>query len=225
MKLLVVEDEEKLARVVQQGLEEQGFVVDRASGGEDALEFASSGRYDAIVLDVMLPGKDGFEILRELRSQGDATPVLMLTARSSVEERVRGLNLGADDYLPKPFDFRELVSRIRAVARRPHTPPQTVLELADLSLDIERRTVSRGGRQVELTSREFALLEYLLRNKNHVMSRAMILDRVWRSDYDGGSNLVDVYVNYLRRKVDHDFTPKLIHTIRGVGYVVRAGAP
>ena len=221
MRLLLVEDDAKLAGVLRQGLKEQGFAVEVCRDGNAGLEHALAADYDAILLDVMLPRRSGFELLRELRARGGRAPVLVLTARSAVEDRVEGLNLGADDYLPKPFDFRELLARLRAILRRPPVEPQTLLRAADLELDPSRHEVRRKGKRIELTAKEFALLEYLLRKKGVVATRGMILNHVWDMDYDGGSNLVEVYVNYLRRKIDHDFQPKLIHTIRGTGYVLR----
>ena len=221
MRLLVVEDDARLAAVLRQGLSEHGFTVDAASEGAAGLALAVSNDYDAILLDVMLPGKNGFDVLRELRQRGRRAPVLMLTARSSVEDRVQGLNLGADDYLPKPFDFNELLARVRAITRRPAVEPVTVLKVADLEMDPQRREVRRSGTLLDLTAKELALLEYLLRKKGAVVTRGMILDQVWGLDYEGGSNLVEVYINYLRRKVDQPFEPKLIHTIRGTGYALR----
>ena len=221
MRLLVVEDDARLAAVLRQGLSEHGFTVDAASEGAAGLALAVSNDYDAILLDVMLPGKSGFDVLRELRQRGRRAPVLMLTARSSVEDRVQGLDLGADDYLPKPFDFNELLARVRAITRRPAVEPVTVLKVADLEMDPQRREVRRSGTLLDLTAKELALLEYLLRKKGAVVTRGMILDQVWGLDYEGGSNLVEVYINYLRRKVDQPFEPKLIHTIRGTGYALR----
>lgn len=223
MRILVVEDDPKLSAVLRQGLKEQGFAADAAPSAALGLELARSTEYDAIVLDVMLPGRSGFDLLKDLRTRGSRVPVLVLSARSAVEDRIRGLDLGADDYLPKPFDFHELLARLRAITRRPLVEPQTVLKAADLELDPARREVRRGGGKIELTAKEFALLEYLLRKKGVVVTRGMILDHVWDTDYDGGSNLVEVYVNYLRRKLDQDFEPKLIHTVRGAGYVLREG--
>lgn len=219
--VLLIEDDRKLSQVLSQGLRESGFNVEAAHTGPEGLERALDKEFDAIVLDLMLPGKHGFDVLRELRGKGKAVPVLILTARSGIEDRVQGLNLGADDYLPKPFDLRELIARVRAVSRRPTSPPQTLLTMANLELDPLRHTVTRGGRPIELSVKEFALLEYLMRHTRMVLTRSMILDRVWALDYDGNSNLVDVYINYLRRKIDEGFEPKLIHTIRGLGYSIR----
>jgi DNA-binding response OmpR family regulator len=221
MRVLFVEDDSRLAAVVRQGLKEQGFGVDVSGDATGGLGLALSNNYDAILLDIMLPGKSGFTMLRELRRRGSAVPVMIVTARSSVEDRVQGLDLGADDYLLKPFDFQELLARLRAITRRPAASPRTVLTAADLELDTSRHEVKRSGRRIELSAKEFALLEYLLRSKGTVVTRGMILDHVWDLDYHGTSNLVEVYINYLRRKIDQDFEPKLIHTVRGVGYVVR----
>ena len=221
MRILIVEDDAKLAAVMRQGLREHGFVADFAADGPSGLEMGIGNEYDAIVLDVLLPRLDGLGVLKALRDQKLPTPVLMLSARGALEDRVRGLNLGADDYLPKPFDFSELLARLRAITRRPAIGPQTILSLTDLELDPAARKVRRGGRKIDLTAREFALLEYLLRRKGIVVTRNMILQNVWETDYDGGSNLIEVYINYLRRKVDQGATTKLIHTVRGVGYVLR----
>lgn len=221
MRILVVEDDSRLAMLLKQGLKEQGFAVDVCHDGPSGLAQALSSDYDAMVLDLLLPGKSGLDILATLRRRGSTLPVLILTARSAIEDRVRGLDLGADDYLPKPFDFHELTARLRAITRRPAVEPQVILRAADLALDTSRRQVVRRGRTIELTNKEFALLEYLLRKRGIVVTRSMILNHVWDFDYDGGSNLVEVYVNYLRRKIDTGFEPKLIHTVRGVGYVLR----
>lgn len=221
MRVLVVEDDPKMQALLRQGLEENGFSVDLASTGEEALSTAAFTEHDAILLDVMLPGVDGLAVCRRLRSSGSAVPILMLTARGSVGDRVRGLDEGADDYLAKPFDFDELLARLRAITRRPATRPQTVLQAADLELDPATHEVRRAGRSIELTSREFALLEYFLRRKEYVVTQSMILDHVWGLDYGGASNLVPVYINRLRRKIEDGFEPKLIHTLRGTGYVLR----
>ena len=221
MRVLVVEDDSKLASVLRQGLKEQGFAADVAGDGAVGLKLALTNDYDAVLLDLMLPGQDGLEVLRELRRQGRMVPVLILTSRSSVDDRVLGLDLGADDYLSKPFDLKELFARLRAITRRPLVEPSTILRVADLELDPARREVRRKGTRIDLTTKELALLEYLMRKKGMVVTRAMILDHVWDMDYHGGSNLVEVYINYLRRKIDQDFEPKLIHTVRGAGYVLR----
>ena len=221
MRILVVEDDPKLLESIRKGLKESGFGADGASDGREGLQRALEDDYDAVVLDVMLPGLSGLDVLRELRKRRRATPVLVLSARSAVEDRVRGLDLGADDYLAKPFSFVELLARLRAITRRPAVEPQTVLSAGDLSVDTVRHEARRGGQLLELTPKEFSLLEYLARRKGVVLTRAMILDHVWDLDYDGGSNLVEVYVNYLRKKVDAGHEVKLIHTVRGAGYVLR----
>jgi len=221
VRILVVEDDPKLLESVRKGLKEAGFGADGASDGREGLQRALEDDYDALVLDVMLPGLSGLDVLRELRKRRRATPVLVLSARSAVEDRVRGLDLGADDYLAKPFSFAELLARLRAITRRPAVEPQTVLSAGDLTVDSVRHEARRGGQLLELTPKEFSLLEYLARRKGVVLTRAMILDHVWDLDYDGGSNLVEVYVNYLRKKVDAGHEVKLIHTVRGAGYVLR----
>jgi len=223
MKILIVEDDIKLSNVLVQGLKEQGMTVEMSRDGLAGLEQAMSKSFDAIVLDVMLPGRNGFEILRTLRASGSSTPVLMLTARSGLEDRVKGLDLGADDYLPKPFAFKELLARLRAITRRPQVEPQNTLKVADLELDLRTNDARRAGQPIELSTREFALLEYMIRHKDTVLTRAMILDQVWDSDYDpaGSSNIVEVYINYLRKKIDQPFAQKLIHTVRGAGYILR----
>lgn len=221
MRVLVVEDDPKLLGSIRQGLKELGFAVDCAADGQIGLELALGSDYDALILDVMLPGRSGLDLLREIRSRRRATPVLILSARSAVEDRVRGLDLGADDYLPKPFSFQELIARLRAITRRPAAEPATTLTAGDLELDTVHREVHRAGQPIDLTSKEFALLEYLMKRKGIVLTRAMILDHVWDLDYDGGSNLVEVYINYLRRKIDQGSDVKLIQTVRGSGYVLK----
>jgi len=218
LRLLVVEDEPAISSFLRQGLTEEGFAVDTAGDGEEALELALAAPYDAIVLDVLLPRRDGFEVLAELRRHGVRTPVLMLTARGEVTDRVRGLNLGADDYLVKPFAFVELLARVRALLRRPAVVLPPVLRLANLTLDPATRRVTRGGKPIELTPREFALLDLFLRHPRQVLTRTQIADHVWNWGFDSRSNVVDVYVRYLRRKIDEGFEPKLLHTVRGVGY-------
>jgi heavy metal response regulator len=224
LRILVVEDDRKLVEVLRQGLKEKGFAVDAAADGDEGLDLALGTEYDAIVLDLMLPKRSGLDVLKELRARHRVSPVLILTARSAVEDRIRGLDLGADDYLAKPFSFQELLARLRAITRRPAVEPRTVLSAADLELDTVHHEVRRAGQRIDLSAKEFALLELLLRKKGAVVTRSMILDRVWDLDYDGGSNLVEVYINYLRKKVDQHFEPKLIHTIRGSGYVLRERA-
>lgn len=221
LRILVVEDERKLARILKQGIEEQGYSVDVAHDGVDGLQKSLAGDYDAVVLDLMLPGRDGAEVCREIRRAGNGVAILVLTARSAITEKVRLLDLGADDYLTKPFAFAELLARLRALGRRGAVETRTVLGVADLELNPASRRVMRGGREIVLTSREFTLLECLIRHAGKVVTRDMILDQVWRLDYAGGSNIVEVYINHLRRKIDQGFQMRLIQTIRGVGYSVR----
>lgn len=224
MRVLVVEDDAKLLESIRKGLKESGFGADGAADGREGLRRILEDDYDAVILDLMLPGLSGLDVLRELRSRHRATPVLVLSARSSVEDRVQGLDLGADDYLAKPFSFRELLARLRAITRRPAVEPATVLSAGDLTVDTVRHEARRAGQLLDLTAKEFSLLEYLTRRKGVVLTRAMILDHVWDLDYDGGSNLVEVYVNYLRKKVDAGHDVKLIQTVRGSGYVLREPA-
>ncbi len=225
MRILVVEDERKVASFIRQGLEEEGHAVEVAGDGAEALTLALDGPpYDLIVLDLMLPKRDGFSVLRTFRDRGLATPVLVLTARDSVGDKVTGLDLGADDYLTKPFAFEELLARVRALLRRGGDRRLTPLRLADLTLEPATRTVTRGGRRIELTAREYALLEYFLRNAGRVLTRPMIAEHVWGLDFDSESNVIDVYVGYLRRKIDAEGEPRLLHTMRGAGYVLRAEA-
>jgi DNA-binding response OmpR family regulator len=221
VNVLYVEDDLEAQAFVGRALRENGFVVDTASDGQRGLELALGADYDVVILDVGLPQKDGFDVLRRLRAAGVDTPVLFLTAHAEVGKRIEGLNLGADDYLGKPFAFAELLARIRAIARR-HRPDgaSACLQVADLALDTERHSVSRAGRRVHLTPKEFQLLEYLLRNAGYVASRSMIAEKVWGYGFESYSNAIDVHVNSLRRKIDRDFEPKLIHTVKGIGYVL-----
>jgi len=222
MRVLVVEDDQAIAAFISRGLREAAFAVDVASDGNDGLAKATAAQYDAAVVDLMLPGRDGLSVVRELRSNGIRTPVLILTARRSVEDRVRGLEAGADDYLIKPFAFPELLARVHALIRRSQgTPEASELAVADLTLNRLTRQVTRAGRTIELRPREFALLELLMRNAGRVVSKTMILSHVWGYDFDPGSNVVDVLVFRLRDKIDRDFSPPLLHTVRGVGYVLK----
>jgi two-component system, OmpR family, response regulator len=218
MRVLIVEDEPKLAALIRAGLRERGFAVDHADNGEDALWMAGSTAYDAIVLDVMLPDIDGFEVCRRLRSDEVWTPILMLTARDAIEDRVSGLDGGADDYLTKPFAFAELDARLRAMARRGERPRPAILESGDLVLDPAARTVSRGGTAIELSRIEFAMLETFMRYPGRALTRLQLLEHVWDGAYENRSNVVDVYVRYLRAKVDEPFGTDSIETVRGVGY-------
>lgn len=218
MRILVAEDESGVAQFIYQGLTEAGHAVDVAHDGQEALDFALAVAYDVVVLDIMLPRMDGLAMLRELRAQGGKAPVLLLTARNTIDDRVHGLDNGADDYLAKPFAFPELLARVRALLRRPPLQLGTVLSVGGLELDTARRQVQRDGKRIELSPREFALLELLLRHPNQVLTRTQILEHVWSFNYYTETNVVDVYIGYLRRKIDRDFTPPLIHTLRGVGY-------
>ncbi len=220
MKILIVEDEKKTAAYLEKGLIENGFVVDIAGSGDDGLHMARTGGYDLLVLDVMLPGRDGWSILSALREAGVATPVLFLTARDSVQDRVKGLDLGADDYLVKPFAFSELLARVRSVLRRGPTRTPEVMKAADLEVDLLQHRAIRGGKRLDLTPKEFALLSLLLRRRGEVLSRTSIAEQVWDMNFDSGTNVVDVHVRRLRSKVDEPFDRKLIHTVRGVGYVL-----
>ncbi|GAC1368180.1 MAG: response regulator transcription factor [Actinomycetota bacterium] len=222
MRILLVEDEIKMARAIRRGLEQEGYAVDSVADGEEALFRATESDYDCIVLDIMLPGMDGFSVCRGLRSNGRWAPVLMLTARDAVEDRIRGLDSGADDYLVKPFAFGELLARLRALVRRGPGARPTILTVDDVSLDPAAHRVLRGSRVIGLSSREFALLEYLMRHPGEVVTRSNILDHVWDYNYDGLSNVVDVYVGYLRKKLDDPPSngEPFIRTVRGVGYVV-----
>jgi len=222
MRILVVEDDRKVARFVRQGLCEEGHAVEIATDGPEALDFVfTEPAYDLIVLDVMLPGEDGFGVLKVLRSRKVAVPVLMLTARDSITDKVAGLDLGADDYLTKPFAFEEFLARVRALLRRRDTDRAPVLRLDDLTVDPATRKVARGERRIELTARQYALLEYFLRNAGRVLTRQMIAQHVWGLDFDAESNVIDVYVGYLRRKIERDRERRLLHTVRGAGYVMQ----
>ena len=221
MRILIVEDEKKVAKFVQRGLEEERYSVDVANDGERGEFLGSTQEYDLIVLDILLPRKDGMKVLKELRSKQVKVPVLMLTAKSSTVDKVEGLDSGADDYLTKPFAFEELLARVRSLLRRGTIEKLAVLRVADLELDTISHKAQRGGKPIELTSKEYALLEYLLRNKNRVLTRTVITEHIWNYNFDTGTNVIDVYVNHLRSKIDDDFKKKLIHTIRGVGYVLK----
>jgi two-component system, OmpR family, response regulator len=221
VRILIVEDELKMAGLLRRGLGEEGLAADVARTGDDALWMARATEYDAIVLDVMLPETDGFEVCRRLRDGGTWSPVLMLTARDSVEDRVNGLDAGADDYLTKPFSFAELLARLRALARRPPLERPTVLEVGDLRLDPATRQAWRGGTEVHLSTKEFALLETFMRRPGQVLSRYQLLEHCWDYGYENRSNVVDVYVRYLREKVDRPFRKKSIETVRGAGYRLR----
>lgn len=221
MRILVIEDEKKVASFIKRGLEEERYDVDVALDGQIGLNLAMANNYDAIVLDVMLPKKDGFAVVNALRSAKIPTPIMMLTARGSTEDRVTGLDLGADDYLSKPFHFEELAARLRSILRRSSVEKSTKLHCGDLMLDAVSHTAFRWGKEIELTSREYSLLEYLMRNKGKIVSRSMITQHVWQYNFDPETNIIDVYIKRLRAKIERPGSPKLLNSIRGVGYRLR----
>ncbi|MBI3302258.1 MAG: response regulator transcription factor [Deltaproteobacteria bacterium] len=221
MHILVVEDEKKVASFIQRGLEAEHYTVDVAHDGETGLTRLFDGDYDLVILDVMLPKRGGLAVVQEIRKHKLNVPVLLLTARDTVADKVAGLDRGADDYLTKPFAFEELLARVRALLRRGMPAQPAVLTLADLCLDPVTRQVTRAGKRIDLTAKEFALLEFFLRQPGRVLSRALIAQHVWGVDFDTFTNVIDVYVNYLRKKIDADFEPKLLHTVRGAGYVLK----
>jgi len=222
VRILVVEDERKVANFIKNGLEEERYIVEIANDGITGLEMAMNNQFDAILLDVMLPGKDGFTILKELRDAGVATPIMMLTARGGTEDRVQGLDLGADDYMPKPFNFIELAARLRSILRRSTPEKSTKLQCGDMILDTVSHLCYRFGKEIELTTKEYALIEYLMRNKNRILSRSTITQHVWKHNFDPESNIIDVYIKRLRSKVESvDGSRPLIQSIRGVGYRMR----
>jgi heavy metal response regulator len=222
MRILIVEDEKKVAQFLKKGFQAESFSVDIAADGERGSFLARTEPYDAIILDVMLPRKNGIEVLQEIRRAKVTTPVLMLTVKSDLEDRVKGLNLGADDYVPKPFAFSEVLARVRALSRRKSTDVlASQLTIGDLHMDLLSRRVTRGGKEITLTNKEFELLEYLLRNKRRVLSRVILTEHIWDMNFDSETNIVDVVINRLRRKLEDGFPTKLIHTVRGVGYVLK----
>jgi heavy metal response regulator len=221
MRILLVEDEKKVSSFIKKGLEEEGYAVDLASDGESGLMMGLDRVHDLIILDINLPRKDGLSVLQELRQKKVTTPVLLLTVRTAIEDKVIGLDTGADDYLTKPFAFQELLARVRALLRRQVDVEAPLLKVADLTLDPARRLVFRGEEKIELTTKEFALLDYFMRNPDRVLTRTMIVNHVWDYDFDPMTNVIDVYVNYLRNKIETGHKPKLIHTVRGVGYVLK----
>jgi two-component system, OmpR family, copper resistance phosphate regulon response regulator CusR len=222
MRILIVEDEKRVWQFLKKGFEAESISVDVATDGEKGLAMALSETYDALILDIMLPKKGGMEVLKSLRQSGIAAPVLILSARGAMEDRVEGLNFGADDYLPKPFSFAEVLARVRAIVRRSSTDVHSSnLAIADLRIDLLTRSVERGGKEITLTAKEFELLEYLMRNKGRVLSRVILMERIWDMNFDSETNVVDVLINRLRRKIDDDSTSKLIHTVRGAGYVLK----
>jgi heavy metal response regulator len=221
MRILVVEDEKKLAAFIKRGLKEAGYAVDTADNGEEGLFLAETNPYDLIILDIMLPVLDGIKVCRQLRQGRVDIPVLMLTARDDVEDKISGLDAGADDYLTKPFSFPEFLARVRALLRRKNPVKTTRLKVADLEIDQTAHKVSRAGAEIELTPTEYGLLEYLMLNTGHVVTRTMLSEHVWNDDFDAFSNVINVYINYLRKKIDHGHDRKLIHSLRGVGYILK----
>ena len=221
MRILVVEDEKDLNNIITKHLKKNNFSVDSVFNGEEALEYLEYGTYDLIVLDIMLPKLNGYEVVKKLRENKNETAVLMLTARDSIEDKIKGLDLGADDYLIKPFDFGELLARIRALVRRKYGNTSNTMEIDDLCIDIAKKTVVRGGKNIELTGKEYEVLEYLIQNKGHVLSRDKIRDSVWDYGYEGESNIIDVLIKNIRKKIDIGNSKQLIHTKRGLGYVLK----
>jgi two-component system, OmpR family, copper resistance phosphate regulon response regulator CusR len=221
MRILVVEDEQKIAKFIKRGLKEEGYAADIASDGENGHFLSGTNEYDLIVLDLMLPGMDGLTLCKKLRKEGNHTPILMLTAKDTVKDKVEGLDSGADDYLPKPFAFEEFLARVRALLRKTDSKVPTQLKVGDLSIDLLTHQVSRADKEISLTVKEFALLEYLMRNVDSIVTRTMISEHVWDINFDTFTNVIDVYINYLRNKVDNGFDHKLIHTIRGKGYMLK----
>ena len=221
MKILVVEDEKKVARFVQAGLQEENYEVETAPDGEAGLRMALAGPYDLLIVDVMLPRMNGLQLTTSYRRSGGPAPILMLTAKTSTEDKVSGLDSGADDYLTKPFAFAELLARIRSLLRRGTLEKSTILTIADLELDTVSHKAKRAGKTIDLTAKEYALLEFFLRNKERVLSRSIISEHIWEYNFDTGTNLIDVYINHLRSKIESGFDGKLIHTVRGVGYALR----
>ncbi len=221
MHILVVEDEKKVASFIKKGLEEEHYSVDLAYDGDEGLYNLAINRYDLIILDIMLPKKNGLEVIKEIRSKKDSTPVIMLTAKDSLEDKIKGLDSGADDYLTKPFAFSELIARIRAILRRDSTEKSNILKFHDLQLDLITHKVYRAGEEIELTNKEYSLLEYFMRSPNKILTRTMISESVWTYDFDTYTNVIDVYINFLRNKIDKKGLSKLIHTVRGVGYILK----
>ena len=221
MRILIAEDQKDLNKILTKKLSAEGYSVDSCCDGQEALDCMRVADYDGVILDVNMPRLDGFGVVKAMRADGMQAPVLFLTARDSIEDKVTGLDLGASDYLVKPFSFEELMARVRALTRRTAVSNTPVYTLCDLTLDSGSHTVTRAGQEIKLSAKEFALLEYLLRNQGRVLSRENIENNLWNFDYEGGTNAVDVYIRYLRRKIDEEFSPKLIHTVRGVGYVLK----
>jgi heavy metal response regulator len=220
-RILLVEDEKKVSAFIKKGLEEEHYCVETASDGEKGKLALQTSEFDLIIMDILMPKKDGLMLLHEIRAEGNATPVLMITAKGSVEDKVRGLDTGADDYLVKPFAIAELLARVRSLLRRKTAEKPTTLAIADLSLDLVSHRARRGSRQIELTAKEYMLLEYFIRNKNTILTRTTISEHIWNYNFDTGTNIIDVYINHLRAKIDGGCDNKLLHTIRGVGYIMK----
>lgn len=223
MRILIAEDEKALNRILVKQFTKTGYSVDSCFDGESVFDYLAGAQYDAIVMDVMMPKKDGFQVLREMRDMNNNTPVIFLTAKTEINDRVYGLDLGANDYLVKPFSFEELAARVRMITRGNTGNSTNVFTVGDLSVDVKSHEVKRAGKKIELSAREYSILEALIRNAGTVMTRDKIESSVWNYDYEGGTNVIDVYIRYLRKKIDDDFETKLIHTVRGVGYILRQG--
>jgi len=221
MRLLVIEDEKQLLKLIGKRLKEEGYAYDLASDGREGLNFAESIEYDCIILDIMLPSVDGFTIIKKLREKNINSPIIVLTAKSATKDKVNGLDYGADDYITKPFSFEELIARVRAMLRRKLDEKETVLKCRDLTLDLISREVYRNNKLIRLTTKEFSILEYFLRNKGRILTKSQIAEHVWNYEFDYHSNIIEVYIRYLRKKIDDDYEEKLIHTIRGVGYKIK----
>ena len=221
MRLLVVEDEKKLNDLITKKLEKEYYGVDSCFDGEEAVRYVEGTEYDAIILDIMLPKLDGFEVIKRIRAKKNKVPILLLTARDNIDDKVKGLDYGADDYLVKPFIFEELMARIRVLLRRNSGNADNIITIADLKVDLDAKTVFRDDVLIKLSGREYSILEYLIRNKGKILPRERIEDHIWNYEYEGGTNVIDVYIRYLRKKIDDGYTPKLIHTVRGLGYVLR----
>ena len=221
MRLLVVEDEKKLNDLITKKLEKEYYGVDSCFDGEEAVRYVEGTEYDAIILDIMLPKLDGFEVIKRIRAKKNKVPILLLTARDNIDDKVKGLDCGADDYLVKPFIFEELMARIRVLLRRNSGNADNIITIANLKVDLDAKTVFRDDVLIKLSGREYSILEYLIRNKGKILPRERIEDHIWNYEYEGGTNVIDVYIRYLRKKIDDSYTPKLIHTVRGLGYVLR----
>ena len=221
MRILIAEDEKSLNRIMVSRLKEEHYSVDACFDGEEALDYIAGAEYDAVILDIMMPKKDGLSVLRTLRRQNKSVPVLLLTAKDSIEDRVRGLDAGANDYLVKPFAFEELLARIRVLLRKPADTPKSCYQVGDLEVHVDTHQVLRGGREIQLSGKEFSLLRYMIQNEGMVLSREKLEQHLWNYDYAGGSNVIDVYIRYLRKKIDEGRDKKLIHTVRGAGYMLK----